>query len=134
MSFAFLRRSECSPLVVLQSLFNVLKQRKHLLRRVRVDEDESLANSCEFNELLVDNFIQMETTAGHGSKLNRIIERPNREHNAKTRVAMGMQHALPISYWHFGREHVCFIKEGLGMLALSLHLFKNGQVSRSVVK
>ena len=69
------------------------------------NEDGALANSYEFNKLLIDKSIQLETTGGHGSKLNKIIERPNREHHFKTRIALGTQSKL-----RFAREHVTFIK------------------------
>ena len=97
--FSFLRRRKRPPLDVLQYLFNVLKARKRSVRRIRVDEDGSLAHSYEFNLLLIKNDIQLETTGGYGSKLNKIIERPNREYHVKTRIALGIQHLLPKPYW-----------------------------------
>ena len=44
------------------------------MRRLRVGEDGTLAKSYDFNKFLVGNEIQMETTAGCGSKLNNIID------------------------------------------------------------
>ena len=89
--FSFLCRSKRHPLDVLQCLFNMLNARKRSVRRIRVDEDGALANSYEFNKLLINNNMQLETTGGYGSKLNKIIERPNREYHVKNRIALGIQ-------------------------------------------
>ena len=70
----FLRRSKRLPLDVFQYFVNVAKREDKQMHRLRVDEDGSLAKSYDFNKLLVANDIQIETTAGHASKLNKIIE------------------------------------------------------------
>ena len=57
---------------------------------MRVEEDGDLANSYEFNKLLINNNMHLQTTGGYGSKLNKIIERPNREHHVKTLITLGI--------------------------------------------
>ena len=54
--------------------------------------------------------MQIETTGGCGSKLNKIIDLPKIEHNAKTRIGMGLNQLLPMAFWFFSREHATFIK------------------------
>ena len=77
---------------------NIAKREGKPTRRLRIDKDGVLAKSYGFNKLLVSNDIQMETTAGNGSKLNKIIERPKRDHYAKTRIALGIQAVLGTQY------------------------------------
>ena len=52
----------------------------------------------------------MKTSVGYGSKLNKIIERPNREYHTKTRIGMGFNPSLPMPFWYFTQEYVTFIK------------------------
>ena len=108
--FSFLRRRKHPPLAVAQYLFNILKVKKLDVRRIRVDEDGSLDRLYEFNMLLMNNNIQLETAGRHGSKLNRIVERPNRECHLKTRIDVGLQNLLPKPHWWFSRERLTFIK------------------------
>ena len=68
-----------------------MKARKRTVRIIRVDEDGSLAKSHEFNMPLLANNIQLETTGGNGSKLNRTIERLNKEHHLKTIIGLVMK-------------------------------------------
>lgn len=106
----FLRRSRRPPLDVFQCFINIAKRDGHQICRVRVDEDGALAKSYEFNKLLLSNNIQIETTAGYASKLNKIVERPNRDHHAKTRIALGLQSFLGTEFWCSARDYVIFIK------------------------
>ena len=78
--------------------------------RIRSDEDGALASSYEFNKISLNNDATLETPAGHTSKLNKIIERPNRDSHVKTRITMGLTKNLPSDMWCFAREHVSFIK------------------------
>ena len=52
----------------------------------------------------------METTGSYGSKLNKIIERLNREYHTKTGIGIGLNLMLPIAFWYFSIEYVTFIK------------------------
>ena len=52
----------------------------------------------------------METTAGYASKLNKIIERPNRDHHVKTRIGLGLQSLLEDNCWCFARDNAIFVK------------------------
>lgn len=108
--FHFLRRGKRPPLDVFQYFITIAKQDGKTIYRVRVDEDGALARSFEFNKLLVENNIQMETTSGYASKLNKIIERPNRDHHIKTRIALGLQEFLRTTFWCFARTYVVYVK------------------------
>ena len=80
------------------------------MRRLRVDEHGALAKLYDFNKLLVANDIQTETTAVYGSKLNKIIERPNRDHHTKIWIALGIQVFLSAQFWCFARDCKVFVK------------------------
>jgi len=58
---------------------------------IQIDEKRALTQCSEFNKLLFINNIQIETIGGNASKLNTIIEHPNRDLHTKTRIAMGLQ-------------------------------------------
>ena len=47
----------------------------------------------------------MEAVDGHDSKLNKIIERPNREMHTKTRIDFGLRNIMDKMVWCFEREH-----------------------------
>ena len=55
------------------------------VRRIRADEDSSLAKYYDSDVLLLANNIKLQKRGAHGSKLNRIIERPNREYHLKNK-------------------------------------------------
>ena len=94
--------------------------------RIRVDEEEALANSYEFNKLLLTNDVTLETTSEHVSKLNKIIERPNRDSHVKKRIAMGLTTDLPNTTWCFSRDMHCLLKDAPGNLTFSPILTANG--------
>ena len=98
------------PLDIIQFINKCHKREGKPAWRVRV-EHRALANSFEFNKLLLNNDMTLETTAGYASKLNKIIERPNRDSHVTTRIAMGLTKDLPKYMWCFPREHVSFIKQ-----------------------
>ena len=106
----FLRRSKWLPLDMLQFIINCQKREGRPTWRIRTDEDSALANSYKFNKLFLNIAITLETPAGHVSKLNKVIERPHRDSNAKTRIAMGLTKNLPPEMCFFAREHVSFVK------------------------
>ena len=108
--FHFLRRGKRPPLDGLQCFINIAKREGKIICRSRADEDSALAQSFEFNKLLVENKTQIETAAGHASKLNKIVERPNRDHHVKTRIALGLQEFLDAKYWCFARDCVVYVK------------------------
>ena len=58
----FLRRRKHLPLDALQFIINCQKRKGRPIWRIRVDEDGSLANSYEFNKLLLTNDVTLETT------------------------------------------------------------------------
>ena len=62
---------QMSTLSCVTMSFNMLSPRKRAVRRIRVDEDGALVNSSEFDRLLIDNDIHLETIGGCGSKLNK---------------------------------------------------------------
>ena len=70
----FLRTGKRSPLDVFQCFIKITKREGKPTRRLRVDEDDVLAKSHDFNKLLVSNDIQMKNETRHGSKLSAIIE------------------------------------------------------------
>ena len=107
--FSFLHRSKRPPLAVLQCLLNMLKAKDRTVRRNRSDEDGSLAKSYEFNMLLINNDIQLNTTGAHGSKLNNHWE-TKQGILFKKRIGLGLQSLFPKSYWCLAREYAAFIK------------------------
>ena len=52
----------------------------------------------------------MENAASCASKLNKIVERLNREHRTKTRIAIGLQNILSTKYWCFARDYAVFMR------------------------
>ena len=71
----FIRRIKCPPLGIIQHVINYQKIEGKQILRVRVDEARVLANSYEFNKLLLKNDTNMEITSGNSLNLNLIIVR-----------------------------------------------------------
>ena len=101
-TFGFLGRSKRRPFDIIQHNINMIKRNNNHVHRFRIDEDVSLTNSFEFNLLLLKNNAQMEKTMVHASKLNKTLERPDREMCTKTRIALGLQNL-------FGFKGVVFL-------------------------
>ena len=66
-----------------------------------MDEEGVLANSYEFNKLLLLHRVTMRTTRGYSSHINKIIEFPNREYHTKIRITLETEHKVPKSHWCF---------------------------------
>ena len=66
----------------------------------------------------------METIAGDASKLNKIIERPNRDHHIKTRISLGLQAFLSTKIWFFVRDCTVHVKQELAILESIQHILQ----------
>ena len=94
-----MQRRKRQLLDMIQFIVNCQKREGKSTWRVRVDEDRALSNSFNFNKLLLRNDTTLETASGYASKLNKIIERPNRYHHAKIRIDMGLTKDLHKEIW-----------------------------------
>ena len=92
----------------------------------------ALANVYGFNELLVTNYVTIETTTGYASKLNKIIERPNRDFYLKIRITMGMMKALHIEVWWLCRKIRLSLNGGLSTQAFNPRHYSNDTVTRLI--
>jgi hypothetical protein len=76
--FAFPYKSKNPALDVLRYTIDTLRTQGFQVNFVRVDEDQGLARSAEFCELILELNCVLETTAGGNSTNNSIVERGNR--------------------------------------------------------
>ena len=93
--FAFPTRSKRVSLDVLRLLFQMLDQESKTVRIVRIDEDSALARSREFCKFIQQQNMSLQTTRGYMSSFNGLVERPHRDAQKSTRIALGSNSALP---------------------------------------
>ena len=108
--FIFFKRNKRDPLDIIQHIFDFLKRVEKLACYIRVDKDGSLSQYCELEMFLIHNQVQIETTSGKASKLNRMIERPNRECYVKTRSGLGLRLKFHKDHQHFNHQITTLIK------------------------
>jgi len=78
MLWLFCSSSKRAPIQTLEYFFRLLHLDNKPPKTIRVDEDGALARNFEFNKLLLQQTLTLETTGGYASFLNGKVERPNR--------------------------------------------------------
>jgi hypothetical protein len=74
MLWNFLTASKRAPISVLEFFFTMLECDGVTIQGIHVDKDDTLANSSEFCDFLLECKMPLETTGGYASFLNGKIE------------------------------------------------------------